>query len=133
MKKITGPLSRNITGIILLFAILGFSNGCTKTTDEMSDMGSTSGTKGSTTVPGANEVFIQGNEFTPATITITTGTKITWTNKDVTPHTVTSDTKLFDSGSMSNNGTYSFTFTTTGTFQYYCVFHTSMVAKVVVN
>jgi len=133
MKKISSSKSRYLMTIVMLLVILGLSNGCTKSSDNMSDMVSTSGTKGSTEVPGTNEVFIQNLEFTPATITVSAGTKITWTNKDGVPHTVTSNTKVFDSGSIAPNGTFSFTFTTAGSFQYFCSFHTSMTAKVVVN
>jgi plastocyanin len=83
--------------------------------------------------PGADEVFIQGMTFTPATITVTAGTTITWTNKDSYAHTVTSDTPLFDSGNLGSNKSFTYTFATAGTFPYHCNIHTSMTAKVVVN
>jgi plastocyanin len=83
--------------------------------------------------PGANEVFIQGMAFNPVTITVSAGTTITWTNKDGVSHTVTSDTALFDSGTIASNGTYSHTFSTAGTFAYHCSIHTDMMATVVVN
>jgi plastocyanin len=69
--------------------------------------------------------------FSPSTLTVTAGTTVTWTNKDGVPHTVTSDNGLFDSGSISNNGTYSHKFETAGTYPYHCSIHTSMTAKVV--
>lgn len=97
--------------------------------DNMYGMGGT-GSKGS---PGTNEVWIQGMAFTPSTITVTAGTTITWTNNDGVAHTVTSNTGLFESGSISNNGTYSHLFTTVGTFPYHCAIHTSMKASVVVE
>jgi len=94
--------------------------------------GGTGGT-GGTSGPGANEVFIQGIAFNPATITVAAGTTITWTNKDPITHTVTSDSKLWDSGSVGPNGTFSFTFATAGTFPYHCNVHPSMTASVTVN
>lgn len=89
--------------------------------------------------PGANEVWLQGMAFTPASITVTAGTTIKWTNKDNVTHTVTSGVPgtpdgVFDSGNLSNGGIFSFTFNTKGTFHYYCRPHqSSMQATVVVQ
>ena len=117
MKKINiSQRGLTITVLALLF-VFGFSTGCTKTSD----------------VPGANAVFIQGMAFTPSTITVTTGTTVTWTNKDGVSHSVTSDTGAFDSGAIASNGTYSHLFSTAGTFPYHCMVHPSMTATVVVN
>lgn len=80
-----------------------------------------------------NEVFIQGMAFNPATITVAANTTITWTNKDAVAHTVTSDTGLFDSGTILTNGTYSYTFSTAGTYPYHCTSHSSMTATVKVS
>lgn len=118
MKKLTGSKIRLFTGIIFLFAILSITNSCKKMSMD---------------VPGANEVFIQGMAFSPSTITISSGTTITWTNKDGKAHTVTSDTDLFDSGSIGDTGTWSHIFNTVGTFPYHCTIHPTMTASVVVN
>jgi plastocyanin len=137
MKKLAGKKSRYLIATGFLVAILSISNSCSKPQDNMTNTGSAAGsstvTKGGSAGPGTNEVWIQGMAYSPSTITVTAGTTITWTNKDGVAHTVTSSTGLFDSGSIGTNGTYSRTFTTTGTFQYYCIIHPSMVASVVVN
>jgi len=91
------------------------------------------GSKGVTT-PGANEVWIQSSmAFDPSTITVTTGTTITWTNKDAIGHSVTSDNGVFDSGILNPNETFSYTFNTAGTFAYHCKVHSSMTASVIVK
>ena len=72
-------------------------------------------------------------KFSPSTITVSLNTTVTWTNKDGVSHTVTSDTDLFDSGSIGDGQTYSYTFTTAGTYHYKCSFHSSMTGTVVVN
>jgi plastocyanin len=132
MKNQIKNNSRIMTGFVLLFAIFMFSNSCSKSSNNMSGMGST-GNTGGTSGPGANEVFIQGMSFNPGTLTITAGTTVTWTNKDGVDHTVTSNTGLFDSGSISTNGTFSHTFTTAGTYPYHCKIHTYMTGSVTVN
>ena len=130
MKKLVGSTSRLSVGIVVLFAILGIFSSCEKS---MPDMTGTTGDTGGTKGPGMNEVFIQNMAFNPATITVQANTTIKWTNKDGVAHTVTSDSGLFDSGSISNGGTYSHTFTTPGTYFYHCTPHPSMTASVTVN
>lgn len=87
--------------------------------------------------PGANEVWMQGNTFNPASKTVAAGTAITWTNKDQTLHTVTSGTPgaangLFNSGNMSGGATFTYTFDTTGTFRYFCIIHGSMMTGTII-
>jgi plastocyanin len=83
--------------------------------------------------PGLNEVWIQGHAFNPDTITVAAGTTIKWTNKDVDSHTVTSDSAIFESGTIGNNGTYSHQFNTVGSFPYHCSIHTEMKGIVIVQ
>ena len=82
---------------------------------------------------GANEVYIQGMAFSPATLTVTAGSTVKWTNKDAVPHTVTNDSALFDSGNIAVNGVYSYTFNSAGTFSYHCSIHPSMKATIIIN
>ncbi len=82
--------------------------------------------------PAANySVTISGFAFSPATLTVSAGATVTWTNKDSVAHTVTSDTGAFDSGNIAPNATFSYKFTTAGTFSYHCAIHPSMKASVV--
>ncbi len=82
-------------------------------------------------VPNAvTNVNIQNFAFTPAVITVTVGTTVTWTNIDASDHTVTSDTSLFDSGNLAQNATFSFTFNQVGSFAYHCAIHPGMTGRV---
>jgi plastocyanin len=133
MKKLNVSQIKIVASIAILFSILVVSNSCNKSSAyNTPSTGGTGGTGGSAG-PGANEVFIQGMAFNPSSITVAAGTTITWTNKDVVNHTVTSKTNVFDSGSLSKGSTFSFTFATAGTYSYYCQVHPSMVASVTVN
>ncbi len=78
-------------------------------------------------------VTIQGFAFTGNSITINVGDTVTWTNTDGAVHTATSDTPLFDSGTLTNGNSYSFTFNTAGTFPYHCNIHPFMTGSVVVQ
>ena len=76
---------------------------------------------------------ITGYKFDPEVITVAVGTTVTWTNKDEVPHTVTSSDKRFkSSGALDQGDSYSFTFTTPGTYPYYCTVHPFMTGKVIV-
>jgi plastocyanin len=130
MKRLIGSKSRLLISSAFLISILSILGSCSKSTayDTPSP-----GTKGG---PGLNEVWIQGMAFSPATITVTAGTTIKWTNKDGAAHTVTSDAgaaEAFDSGSMANGSSFSYQFKTAGTFHYHCTFHAGMKASVIVN
>ncbi len=82
---------------------------------------------------GGSSVTIQGFAFSPATLTVSVGTKVTWTNKDGTTHTVTSDSGVFNSGNVANGASYTYTFNTAGTFAYHCSIHSNMTGTIVVK
>jgi plastocyanin len=130
MKNSISSNSRFIVGIVFLFALLTVSNSCKKTATDMTVTPSNTGGTGG---QAANEVFIQGMSYSPSTLSVAVGTTVKWTNKDGVSHTVTSNTGAFDSGNISSNGTFSFTFSAAGTYSYYCAVHPSMTAKVIVN
>ena len=79
------------------------------------------------------QVTIDNFNFTPPTLTVSAGTKVTWVNKDDVPHTVTSDDKLFGSRALDTDDKFSFTFQAPGTYPYYCSVHPRMTGKVIVK
>ena len=66
------------------------------------------------------EVNIDQFTFYPQRITVKAGTTVTWTNEDDVPHTVASSSKVFKSKALDTAGKFSFTFTTPGTYDYFC-------------
>lgn len=56
-------------------------------------------------------------------LVITVGTTVTWVNNDSMPHTATSDTGVWDSGTLTPGQTFQFTFNTPGLFPYQCSIH----------
>ena len=119
MKEYTFPRSKLIVSILLIGAIFNITNSCKKSSSRPG--------------AGSNEVFIERIAFNPSTITVAAGTSIIWTNKDAGAHTVTSNTGIFDSGSINTNGTFSYTFSTVGSFLYHCSIHSYMTVKVIVQ
>jgi len=87
---------------------------------------------GSASAVGPTAISIVDMSFQPADATIQAGDAVTWTvTKAIAdPHSVTSGTpsdsgKVFDSKTTlhANGDTFSYTFDTAGTFQYYCIVH----------
>ncbi len=84
---------------------------------------------------GAVAVDIVNFAFNPVTIEVKVGDTVTWTNSDAASHTVTQKPSGsgFQSGTMKQGDTFSYTFDTAGTFDYYCEFHAGMTGQVVVS
>jgi amicyanin len=78
-------------------------------------------------------VKIDNFSFSPSTLTVSPGTKVTWVNRDDIPHTVVSPEKKFKSDVLDTDQQFSFTFTATGTYDYFCSLHPKMTGKVVVQ
>ena len=71
--------------------------------------------------------------FSPHDIAIPVGATVTWNNDDIAAHTVTSgninagSTGAFDSRLFTSGSTFEFTFNDSGTYDYFCNVHPSMV------
>lgn len=100
--------------IISVSLLIGFA--CSKKSS------SNSNPSGGNNAPA--EISMYNMTFSPASKSVKLGTIVKWTNNDGYTHTVTSnDGTTFNSGDISGGGTYSYTTTTTGTFDYHCTIH----------
>jgi plastocyanin len=84
------------------------------------------------------EVSMTNSAFVPEEVHVPAGTTVKWMNSSQVAHTVTSTTGLFDSGNISKDASYSFTFTEPGEYLYFCNYHgapngTGMSAVVIVD
>ena len=85
-----------------------------------------------TPVTGVSHMNMQNFAYQMANIQVRVGTTVTWTNQDNAPHSVTFKNGMKDSGLLSQGQSFSYTFNTSGTYQYYCTVHPYMVATVTV-
>jgi|SRR3989344_6956583 len=83
------------------------------------------------TSTSTNSVEIKDFAFNPATINIKAGTVVTWTNQDTAKHTVKLDE--IESPSLAKGQSWSYSFTTPGTYNYICSLHPSMKGKIIVE
>jgi len=94
--------------------------------------------------PGTVGVAIADFSFAPDSIVVAKGTPVRWDNQGNYVHRVMSDSGGFASPDLGGAGTDSYgnptaggnyvrTFTTAGTFPYYCSHHPGMKGRVVVS
>jgi plastocyanin len=80
---------------------------------------------------GPEAVTIADFKYHPAALTVTAGTKVTFTNKDSAPHTATA-TGL-DTGTLQQGGSKTLVLSKPGTYAYVCSFHPYMHGSIVVR
>lgn len=84
--------------------------------------------------PRAEQVDIRGFAFIPSSLTVKVGTTVTWTNFDGTAHRIDSDSgSTLSSSTLQNGQSWSFTFSSAGSFPYHCAFHPTMKGTVIVT
>jgi plastocyanin len=82
----------------------------------------------------ANEIGIDNFAFTPKVVSIHSGSKVTWRNRDDVPHKIQSaDNRFAGSPLLDSNGAYTTTFAERGEFKYFCSLHPMMQGTIVVN
>jgi amicyanin len=79
------------------------------------------------------QVKIDNFTFTPQSVTVKAGTTVTWINEDDIPHAVAAAGKSFKSKVLDTNDKFSFTFTTAGSYEYFCSLHPHMTGTIVVE
>jgi len=121
-------------------------NTTTSTTGNVSASSSAASTAATNTT-----VLIINYAYLPADLTVPVGTTVTWVNQDSVGHTVTegdpnsptqANMRVFDSSGEGVNGkvaligagqSWSYTFTTPGTYEYYCIVHPYMIGHITVT
>jgi plastocyanin len=76
----------------------------------------------------SHTVTIEGMRFQPERLTVARGDTVVWVNKDVVPHTATSEVGRFDSQTIQTEKSWEFSARTNGEFPYVCTFHPTMKA-----
>ena len=76
---------------------------------------------------------IKDYKFTPPTIRIKTGTKVTWINRDVAKHNAVADDGSFKTELIGKDESASVIFDKTGTFGYFCGPHPFMRGTIIVE
>ena len=124
MKKKFSSIIKSAVVVTFVLVLISLLSGC---------MNMKHGMKTDMTDRGIGVVWMKHDNFSPGNITVPVNTTVTWTNKDLWAHTITSDAGFFDSGKIKRKGTFSYQFTATGIYTYHCKIHNGMVGKVIVQ
>ena len=81
---------------------------------------------------GAVTVLVSNYMYMPDQVTVTPGTKITFTNHDATAHTATLSNGMTGTGTIAPHSSRSIRLTKPGTYHYHCVFHAFMTGTITV-
>ena len=79
-----------------------------------------------------HQVSIEGMKFVPETLEVAPGDTVTWTNKDLVPHTVSAG-KVLESGTIEANKSWKYVAKAKGRTDYVCRFHPGMRGTLVVK
>jgi plastocyanin len=122
MKTLT-PKNKTIA---LLCAISCLNLSAFALAGEMKDTNSTSSKQ--------NTIEIKDFAFNPQTITVKSGEKVTWINRDEEPHTVVSVEKQFKkSTALDTDQEFTITAGAPGTYTYFCSVHPKMTGTIVIE
>jgi plastocyanin len=86
-----------------------------------------------TAAASAATVDIDNFAFTPAALTVTAGTTVTWKNEDDSPHRIGDKNGTFKSAALDTDDSFSHTFAAPGEYRYICTIHPYMVGKIIVK
>jgi len=117
-------MNRLISKITIVALLSGFS--FFALAGEMKDTGSSGADQ--------NKIEIKDFAFNPQTITVKSGEKITWINRDEEPHTVVSVEKQFKkSSALDTDQEFTITAGAPGTYSYFCSVHPKMTGTIIVK
>jgi plastocyanin len=81
----------------------------------------------------ANVITIDNFSFSPPELTVAVGTTVKFVNHDDIPHNIVNTDKVFRSKPLDTDDSYSYTFASAGTFNYFCGLHPKMTGKIIVK
>lgn len=89
--------------------------------------GDDSGSNPPPCTPSTTQICMSASAYNPTSLTVASGTTVTWRDGSGTAHTVTSDPGAPEAFNLSSSGggTASRQFNTTGTYNYHCTLHGS--------
>src|SRR3989440_11052653 len=121
---ITSIQKTKIAALLCGISVLNF---CLVTiAGEMNDADSASGKQ--------NRIEIKDFAFNPQTLTVKSGEKVTWINRDDEPHTIVSVGKQFKkSTALDTDQEFTITVGAPGTYDYFCSVHPKMTGTIVVE
>lgn len=86
--------------------------------------------------PRTHSVIMENMKFTPSTVEISPGDRVTFKNRDLVPHTATTkgtSSSAFDSGVVKPGESWTVTPQSGEAIRYGCIFHPTMEGVIIVT
>jgi len=117
----------------IVLATVGLGGGKSAAGNNMPGTAMQAQTAGAAAPVATDAVKITNFAFSPATVTVTVGSTVVWTNGDSIQHDVTFNGGGIVSRVLNHNDTFSHTFPSAGTYHYICSIHPFMHGTVIVT
>lgn len=126
-------MARILTLLLASAALAAFATGCGGDDDEPAGGGSAPAAT-EESAGGGVTVEMKDIAFAPKDVTVESGQKITWKNADSVEHNVVArEGADFESETLGEGGSYSFTAKKAGAIEYVCTLHPGMDGTVTVR
>lgn len=79
-----------------------------------------------------HRVIIENLVYEPAELTIQVGDTVEWINRDIVPHTATTEESGWDTGNLNKGESGAIIFDQAGSMDYICTYHPVMMGKIIV-
>ena len=135
-KSVLFAVGGVVAAAAIVLATVGLGGGKSAAGNGMAGMAMAAqagNTGGASTAVATDSVAIKNFAFSPATVTVTAGSTVVWTNDDSIQHDITFDGGSIASNVLNHNDTFSHTFPTAGTYHYICSIHPFMHGTVIVT
>jgi len=90
-------------------------------------------TRALTSDPASYLVNIKDFTFSPPTLVISVGSKVTWKNQDDEPHRIADTNRAFTSPPLDTGEAFAYEFKTAGNYKYFCTLHPHMTGEIIVE
>jgi plastocyanin len=134
-KSVVFTVGGVVAAAAIVLATVGLGGGKSAAGNGMAGMAmaAQAGNGGVSTAVATDSVVIKNFAFSPATVTVTAGSTVVWTNNDSIQHDITFNGGGLASNVLNHNDTFSHTFPTAGTYHYICSIHPFMHGTVIVT
>jgi len=135
-KSVLFTVGGVVAAAAIVLATVGLGGGKSAAGNGMGGMAmaaNVGNTGGASTAVATDTVSVKNFAFSPATVTVTAGSTVVWTNDDSIQHDITFDGGSIASSVLNHNDTFSHTFPTAGTYHYICSIHPFMHGTVIVT
>jgi len=126
---------RSVKAVVVLAALGTLLSACTSGTTSATPSATKSVTAAHSTHPAASAtITIKNFAFSPDTLTVQPRARVTVVNRDTVTHTLTSTTRVFNTGDIAPGQTVTFTAPAArGTYPYLCLIHQYMTGTLIVS